>query len=290
MRGKQLCKVTAFLLIGILLFICVQSVFLPNWNIHNVGHTLAGYRALEENSVEAVFLGTSLVACGISPMKIYEDTGISTYNLGVDAQSIQTSYFLLKDFLKTQKPSVVFLDPSNLFYKEITLSFYRVVMDLLYPTDIGLEMAMEYKDLSGEGLLYGLVPLAAYHDRWDELKRTDFDPALKGPYYTMGYCMMPYTAPVNEAVMDVIRQNLEDMRADGQAAEKAIIPGYAEDYLVKMLQLCREQNIRLVIAKMPSFRSIMYDGWTEERAAAVTALAEKIRHRVSGYDNQYTGG
>ena len=68
---------------------------------------------MEANSVDVLFLGTSHVGKGISPMKIYENTGIKSYNLFTSMQGVESSFFLLENALKRQQPKVVFLDVSS---------------------------------------------------------------------------------------------------------------------------------------------------------------------------------
>ena len=70
---------------------------------------------LERDSLEVVFLGKSSVKLAVSPVQIYEDSSIVTYNLASCSQPIELSYYLLHEVFKNQSPKIVFLDISALF-------------------------------------------------------------------------------------------------------------------------------------------------------------------------------
>jgi len=279
MTAKQICKVTAFLLIGLLVFFPLQEIFLPDWNVDNAEKTLSGFSSLEENTLDVIFLGPSHVGKGIAPMKIYEDTGIRSYNLGTSGQSVITSYFLLNHAFRTQKPEAVFLDVSSFFDRDIhdkrISGFYRYVMDNLYLTQTGLEMAMAYDQIAGNaGTLSALLPMTQFHNRWKELDEADFTPKKTRPYYSMGLCMMSYTAPIDEEVQAVYDTHISQIKAPDSGYYPRI-SAQAQEYLEKILQLCDENGSALILMKVPSLRSPYDSGWNEIKSGVVSGLARE---------------
>ena len=80
--GIKITKTIAFCLTFILLFFVAQAVFTPDHNMDGLpGYSINGFRTFEKDSIDVLFLGASRVMAGYSPMKIYEDTGISGYCL-----------------------------------------------------------------------------------------------------------------------------------------------------------------------------------------------------------------
>lgn len=65
---------------------------------------------MEKNSVDVLFLGSSVVVNAFIPQEMYEDYGIRSYNLGSEQQSPFLSYYLLKEAYKSQNPKAVVLD------------------------------------------------------------------------------------------------------------------------------------------------------------------------------------
>ena len=116
---RRIVKIVAFFVIGIMLFFAVQGIFIPKWYSDGAtNRVLSGFFALENDTAEVLFLGTSHMGSGVSPMKIYEDTGIVSYNLATSGQPLECSYFLLKEAFKTQSPKVVFLDAGRILNGE----------------------------------------------------------------------------------------------------------------------------------------------------------------------------
>ncbi len=64
----------------------------------------------QEEDFDVLFLGTSHVFCGISPMDMWEQNGIVSYNLATSGCRIASSYWILKNALDYTNPKVVVLD------------------------------------------------------------------------------------------------------------------------------------------------------------------------------------
>ena len=120
-------KPILFLGFGIVLFLTVQRIFTPDFHEReNEDYTIESVQLMQQNSVDVVLLGTSQMEYGCSPMKIYEDYGIRSYNLASSGQPIGCSYYMLKYALETQKPKAVVLDVSFLFLNEKSYSASRI--------------------------------------------------------------------------------------------------------------------------------------------------------------------
>ena len=72
--------------------------------------TYNGFYNMKKNTIDVLFLGSSVAVNNFCPQKIYNDYGIRSYNLGSEQQSIILSYFWLKEALRYQKPKVVVLE------------------------------------------------------------------------------------------------------------------------------------------------------------------------------------
>ena len=151
---------------------------------------ISGFYACEDNSADVLIFGASHPEFGISPMKLYENTGIVSYDLASGSQPLEVSYYMLKQALKTQSPKVVLLDPETFFhdgYEEAKNGTWRLIMDKIPLNDVKLEMAADYgtRDF-GDGYWTVLFPIIKYHSRWETLTQIDFRPHWKGMYYTAG--------------------------------------------------------------------------------------------------------
>lgn len=71
---------------------------------------IKGFYALEDNTMDVLFMGTSHTYYGFNPSILYKETGLSSYVFAGECQPISVTYHYLVEALKTQSPSLVVLD------------------------------------------------------------------------------------------------------------------------------------------------------------------------------------
>lgn len=72
--------------------------------------------ALERNSADVMFFGSSNVFANVNPAVLYENTGITAYTLAGSSQPIWNVYYYLREAYKTQHPKLVVIDMRSLSY------------------------------------------------------------------------------------------------------------------------------------------------------------------------------
>ena len=277
----------SFLLLGMVLFAVVQEVLTPDWRypkeVEGPEDMIKEFEALKpEDDIQALFVGASTSEFGIDPMRIYEDSGIATFNLSSSGQPIEVSYYLLELAFHKLRPKVVFFESSGLF-ADAQLSFvdvaYRYVLDSL-PICEKVRLASAYaRRFSEEKQLAAFIgaylPIYQYHERWKELTSTDFtrEPELnlyrKGFFnYTRVYEIGLSTDLINE-ITDANYNNTlwkteylngvpqsyvgEEPGVNGRRLYNAEIPANTLEIFLKMKTLCEENGAELVMFKTPQY-------------------------------------
>lgn len=297
---KNIRNIVLFLLIGILLFCVVQNILTPDWTDKTTPYIIDGFLSLEEDSVDVLFLGTSHMLSGISPMRLYEDTRIRSYSLASEGQPIDCSYYMLKWALQYQKPTVVVLDASSLFRTNTSFSagqsssFWRYLMDVMPLDAVKIEMANAYAETSySDGLLSIFFPIIKYHSRWNELSAKDFVANDITHYYSAGQYVATLANGAQLSLEDV--SSVADHYAEWDSGfliyqkdgviDQATIDGYLYEstisesnleYFYKIRDLCQEHEIKLLLTKIPvlQFPQFYNAAWTPQRSAMVTNLAQ----------------
>lgn len=225
------------LLLALALFCAgASSVLTPKR--YDYGATWGMYLEEPKHSVDALFLGTSVVYCDLVPAVIYEETGITSYLMAGPDQTMPVTYRYLRESCKTQSPKAVFIEATALFYEKtnrslkINLAYMPWSAERIIPT---LEEA-EAKDRAGL-----LFPLYAYHSRWEELTVQDWWQGLfgyeKDPL--AGYTFLSRVSPVKNPILEAEGEQEENYRRN-------------LSYLGKMVGFCREQGIVPVIFLVPA--------------------------------------
>ncbi len=93
-----------------------------------------GFYALEENTVDMVFIGSSHSYCTFDPENFDSALGTLSWQLGTPLQHYDTSLYVLKEVYKTQSPKLVVLDLywdmlDDDFEMKQANSFFEVVSD-----------------------------------------------------------------------------------------------------------------------------------------------------------------
>jgi hypothetical protein len=308
----MIAKVGIFILIGIILFGFFQNILARNWDdwkgfAENSAASFKTFYGQEKDIDQVLFLGTSHSEYAVSPMEIYEDSGIVSYNISTSIQPIEASYYLLQSAFSRQSPEVVVMDVSNLFFEdELEEKGWRYIFDSMPLSASKIRMARRYVMLKNDtdqfnlscekDFLNVLVPMFQYHTRWSELSQIDFEDVMKESYYIpAGYVMQTTLKGSSVSV-----EEMNDIAALLESSDPAYEKSYNEKgshsyeledslytvditdqkllYLQLIQELCESNGAQLVLAKYPVVVSpVEYSSaWTMERSDYTKALADSF--------------
>ena len=210
---KNVIKAIVFFMIFLVLLGVSSYVFVPKNNTTKFGirqKEANGILGEENNTIDALFVGDSLVYTAISPMVIWEKYGISSYDLSTSAQFLYESYSFLDKALKTQKPKIVFLEVNTFFRK------YKL-------TNV----------IGAEGKK--IFPVFEYHNRWKKLSINDFFSNVNYTWtdYNKGYRFMDKISAPDDVNKDYMRETKEIKE----------IPKLNYRYIKMLIELCQSKNI-----------------------------------------------
>lgn len=263
-------RCVVFLLILAVALYTINGVLTPKYDFFNwywpTSTTYRQFYQMEENSIDVLFMGSSVMMNYFSPLQIYKDYRIRSFNLGGEQQSPFLSYYWLKEALRYQKPQVVVMDvrfgfPYHPEYPINTSEgLARKAIDSMRLSPVKMEMVHELCKLDSrhDELSYYLTNLR-YHDRWKTLEKSDF---YRGEF--MYSKMMGYTLGTDTHGETYCTFDPKD--------PEAVFDGFhplSMDYLERIAVLCKEEDIELVLVS--AVGNEMNDGIHN----AYTALAEK---------------
>ena len=194
----------------------------------------------DKDRFDVLFLGTSKIKQGVYPMKLYEEYGISSYNLGTGDQTAALSYYLLRDVIERQHPSMVVLEVGMGDYE----SAYEGPEDVHYITDhMPFFAKTKFEMIHGvrnqtDGIDRFRVPWYEYHTRWTELTEADFVHEKSGAAYGSW----------------VLAQGRNTgYFAPAQPDPSMVLPEVVTEHLEKIVQLCEDTDTQLVFIVLPMF-------------------------------------
>lgn len=193
--------------------------------------------ATDEDLIDVVFVGSSHCYCSIFPEKLWSEYGIAAFDMAVSGQDKDSSYYMLKEVLKTQSPEVVFVEMYGLTFDQHVSegNVYRNMLAMELSKN-SIELVQAYID-EEEQMDY-ILRWPIVHTRYRELDKYDFvqyEPSLYGRgsnmVWEVGYAEKPEAAVACDEIGELGEKNAE--------------------WLEKLYQLSLENNFELVFFVAP---------------------------------------
>ena len=188
------------------------------------------------------------------PQELYNQYGITSYNLSTDEQGVVTSYYWLKEALRYQSPKAVVLECYFCFpyYVDEPLNSdetaTRKAFDFMKWSPVKAEAVRTICELDEKQDVWSYyLPHLRYHERWllDGFDRNDYTyRTMVGRSELKGYS--PLRFYLGEKGEDF---EPHDMEADADCAQMAPV---MREYLDKINELCKERGISLILTITPA--------------------------------------
>ena len=205
------------------------------------GATWHMYEKEPENSIDVLCIGASYAYCSTLPAVIYEDTGISVYDVAGPTLTMSLSYYYLRQALKTQHPNRVYLEVTSLFFDPY-MDYTKVDVGYM---PWGLNRLRAIFDAAEPEQRLGLLfPLYNYHDRWSQVSIPD----LIGPRSDDKIDEMAGYTYLSQAECFTTRQE----RDENTASYRPEIYRQNVAYLKKIQALCQKEGIGLSLYLAPA--------------------------------------
>ncbi len=215
----------------ILMYVCLSAVFVgKSYNQH-----MSKIVLVPDESYDVILAGPSHMQFAVQPAQLFGEQGIVSCNISTTAQSIPTTYHLLKEMISRHTPEVVVVDLFCLFIPQKLISPERLHQAIdFFP--LSLQKIEIVKDLIIENHNEFYIPFIFYHDRWKELSREDY-----GMYF--------HTNETYQFLegLEVFDTPFAPVPED-QIAE---IPQIPLSYLEKIVTLCHETDTQLLLTVIP---------------------------------------
>ena len=238
--------------ITLLILYVLQNLLMPKYveDIPEGGLVREYYR--EEKNHDLLFVGDCEVYETFYPKILREEYGIKSYIRGSSQQLIWQSYYLLEEMLRYEKPKTVVYNVLAMKYGEGQKESYnRMTLDGMKWSISKIE-AIKASMLPEENFITYVFPLLRFHSRWSELKEQDFKYIFNKPKVSEdGYLLNTGIRPVGNI-------------PKGKPLADYALPEISYYYLDKMVKLCKENNIELILMKAPVLYPYWYKEWDEQ--------------------------
>ena len=260
-------KIISAVLSFLIIFFGIQPFFVPNYYDEST-NVVKGFSYVEDNSVDVLFMGASQLLCAVDAGKLTDEYGISTYNYAASGQPITITPYYLEEALKTQSPKLVMVEVCRVFAPNTEIN-EQILAWNYSSTKMSAEKissANEIIDDKTKAFNYAVSPIFLYHDRWKTigkkgtLEENDIDYLFNPKKYidlsSRGFWRRDEAEKVNIAYFS----------SDNTKKE---IPAENKEALLKIADICKKNNIKLVYFKAP------VADWTKGDSQSVKEFMDK---------------
>ena len=238
MRCKRR-EIAAFLA-ALLLFLCLSlgAGALLRPVREQYGSVWSAYRLEPENSMDVLYLGSSLAYCDIAPAWVWEESGLRSFVMAGPEQTLPISYYYLREACRTQSPQLVMLEATGMFFEKYQ-NYTKANIDYM-PLSFN-RLAATFTAAEPELVPDLLFPLFSYHDRLESIETEELRQKLR-----------PATDPLAGYTF------LNEACAPPEYAERTEFTAQSETYrdnlrwLERIRDFCAGRDIELLLFVAPT--------------------------------------
>ncbi len=249
---KKLIRVSIFLVLLVAGLWFLQRLLVPKYIYENEEGVLSAEYYDNAGDNDVLFIGDCEVYSNFSPIKLWEDYGITSVIRGTPQQLIWQSYYMLEDTLRYETPKVVVYNVFSMRYdKPQNEAYNRLTLDGMRWSSVKSD-AIKASMTEEESYLSYVFPILRFHSRWDELTGEDFEYLFSSEKLSHnGYVMRVDTKPVETLPEPVPLADYTYSDIDWE-------------YLDKIRDCCKEHGITLILIKSASCYPYWFDEWDQQ--------------------------
>lgn len=230
---KKILSIIGLMLILSIFFVVASN--LVKWK-----HSGDEYRIFYEkgDEIDVLFFGASVVHYAIYPMQLWNDYGITSYNMANDSERLQMTYYDMINAFDYCHPKMVVVDLTGIGWagakRDGTLKDHAFLDSVPLSRNKIKEINAIFE---GSERLEYIFPFELYHSRWSELDADDFFFNTRDIEYgaERHAGIIPFEAPNPDMY--------EESRVNDIELERTTIEN--------MIALCKEKGIDIIFTYMP---------------------------------------
>ena len=249
------------------------------------------YAAEPPNTVDVVFIGNSQIYGGVSPMALYNEAGITSYNMSGHFfyHTLITEQLKILCELNTPPKCVVFSPVSLVSLRSpdndeiVSIYFNFIGSQSTLKRKLQVYNAMQSAPEGSVDPLPFLAPLLGFHNRWWKLSETDFKTRAS---YASAY--QPFLK--GQEILTKIR-NMTDF-AEGEPMEGSIeLIETSKQGWLEFFDYCKERDIQPIALLQPRFDGVYNPqavenivSWLEEQEVPVLNYMDETSLQEMGWN------
>lgn len=228
---KKIAKAVLFIALFLVLYTGSREVLRNKSESEALGKIFT----MPNETYDVVLAGPSHIQYGVQPSILEAEYKIKACNTATAAQSIPTTYYVVKEMIERHTPKVVVVDLFCMFYPEVYFTptrFHQAIDN--FP--LNKNKASAIFDLVDEEKSEFFLNYMLYHGRWKSLTRDDY---MVKTVFDEKNQLLYVTTPFENDFVPLDK------------AVKGEVPLVALEYLEKIVDLCKGTGTELILTVIP---------------------------------------
>lgn len=245
---KATVKVIAFMLIFIFLFNNVSEVLVSQGKMDYQG--INGFYHERDNSLDAVYIGSSNCFAYWNPLIAWEEYGITVRSFACNTQPFYAVEYLMREALKTQDNPVFVVNINTLNDSTVNFQQMHKLLDSMPFSFNKLALTNHLADIgdySFEDRLEFYFPIVRYHSRWSEITIDDIH-GIENNGFKGSVIYRPYLSYIED-----VEDSYIYTEKTTQLTEEIIAAANS------LLDFCDKEELDVLFVTVPQVRERYYD-------------------------------
>ena len=287
-------RVLCFLLIFAVVFFALQEVLRYKYQPEDVwAKRYRDYAAEPADTVDVVFIGNSQLYWGVSPMALYNEAGITSYNMSGNMFQQTTTLQQLKTLLTLNTPPkvVVFTPVALLSYLtatngEMAEVYYSLIQH--QPTEERKREIYDAMQAECDGqadVMPYVIPLLGFHSHWSNISANNFRSEQYFEERNEGFLKGQWIYLDIGFIRGIVKE--EPTQTEPVELKEAAIKGFREFFA-----LCEENGITPVALILPRYDGF-YKGtpvetviqWLDEEGILTFDYQDEVSQEEMGWSH-----
>lgn len=239
---KTIAKAVLFIALFVVLYTYSREVLRDKSESEALGKVIKA----PNETYEVVLAGPSHIQYGVHPRILEEKYNIKACNTATAAQSLPTTYYVVKEMIDRHTPEIVVVDLFCLFYPEnyFTPTRFHQAIDNF---SLNANKSEAICDLVDESKSEFFINYMLYHGRWKQLTKYDYT--------------VQQEFDETQQILDVVTPYENDFVPLDESI-RGDIPDVPLEYLEKIVTLCKETDTELILTVIPYRADVDNNGVT----------------------------
>jgi len=202
------------------------------------------FHSKKPDSIDLLFLGSSHCYRSFDPAVFDGALNISSFNLGSGSQSAITAYYALREALCTQKPKTLVFEVYWMVFRDEP-QFVNASYNYEYMKDPAVKREFLMNGYAPSDYINFILPAVRYRNNLGDLINIALDKPKWLSKFSDRY--RPGGFVENASAADIKKNN----QFGGYVFKNDMIGPKNLEYFHKIIALCREKSIRLILVKSP---------------------------------------